>query len=97
VPPSRDEFDERFDRAGLAGRWWSNAPGETYDWHEHSYDKILFCAGGTIAFHLRDGEVTLRAGDRLDIERGVEHAATVGATGCTCVEAAVEDDTIDLV
>jgi hypothetical protein len=31
--------------------------------------------------------VTLEAGDRLDLEPGTEHAATVGPTGCSCVEA----------
>lgn len=91
VPPSRDELDERLDRAGLTPRWWSNGPGDRYDWHAHSYDKLLYCGGGTIVFHLRDGDVELHAGDRLDISAGIEHAATVGDAGVTCVEAALED------
>jgi len=91
VPPGRDELNERFDRAGLNARWWSNGPGETYDAHAHSYDKILYCAAGSITFRLPDGHVRLGPGDRLDIRRGVEHAATVGERGVTCVEAGVED------
>ena len=90
VPPSRDELDERLTRAGLNPRWWSNAPGDVYDWHAHSYDKVLYCAAGSIVFHLRDGDAELRAGDRLDIGRGIEHSATVGTAGVTCVEAGVE-------
>jgi hypothetical protein len=39
-------------------------------------------------FHLREGDVPLSPGDRLDIEPGIEHAATVGPDGVTCVEAA---------
>jgi hypothetical protein len=42
---------------------------------------------GSILFHTRDGDVALTAGDRLDLEPGTEHAATVGPDGCGCVEA----------
>ena len=38
-------------------------------------------------FHLEQEDVELRAGDRLDIEPGTEHAATVGPDGVRCVEA----------
>ncbi len=38
-------------------------------------------------FHLPGGDVALGAGDRLDIEPGTEHSATVGPDGVTCVEA----------
>lgn len=82
-----EDLDQLFHAQGLAPRWWSNAPGDRYDWHEHPYHKVLFCSKGTIVFHLRDGDVELRPGDRLDIEPGTEHAATVGTEGVTCVEA----------
>jgi quercetin dioxygenase-like cupin family protein len=48
---------------------------------------VLFCLEGSITFHLDDGDVTLEAGDRLDLEPGTEHGATVGPRGCACVEA----------
>lgn len=70
-----------------APRLWGNAPGDTYGWHSHAYHKVLFCLDGAITFHTREGEVTLEAGDRLDLEPGTEHAATVGPDGCSCVEA----------
>jgi hypothetical protein len=38
-------------------------------------------------FHTREGDVRLGPGDRLDIEPGTEHAATVGSEGVTRVEA----------
>jgi hypothetical protein len=38
-------------------------------------------------FHLGQEDVELRTGDRLDIEPGTEHAATVGPGGVRCVEA----------
>jgi quercetin dioxygenase-like cupin family protein len=68
-------------------RWWSNGPGDEYGWHEHPYHKVLFCSEGGIVFHLRDRDVELGPGDRLDIEPETEHAATVGPDGVTCVEA----------
>jgi quercetin dioxygenase-like cupin family protein len=87
-PPSQQELERRLSEAGAgAPRWWSNGPGDTYGWHDHPYHKILFCSEGGIVFHLRDGEVELSPGDRLDIEPGTEHAATVGVEGVTCVEA----------
>lgn len=68
-------------------RPWGNGPGDVYGWHAHGYHKTLFCLSGSIVFHTRDGDVELRAGDRLDLEPGTEHAATVGPQGCACVEA----------
>lgn len=68
-------------------RFWENGPGDTYGAHSHSYHKVLFCLAGSITFHLDDGDVTLSAGDRIDIPAGASHAATVGPQGCECVEA----------
>lgn len=70
-----------------APRPWRNAPGDIYGWHSHGYHKILFCLEGSITFHTGDGDLMLEAGDRLDLEPGTEHAATVGPAGCSCVEA----------
>jgi hypothetical protein len=70
-----------------APRPWANGPGDTYGWHTHGYHKVLFCLRGSITFHLRDGDLALDPGDRLDLEPGTEHAATVGSEGCSCVEA----------
>lgn len=87
--PSREDLESRFRAEGLAEvRWWSNGPGETFDWHDHPFHKVLFCSEGGVVFHTREGDIELRPGDRLDIEAGTEHAATVGSEGVTCVEAA---------
>jgi len=69
-----------------APRFWANPPGDTYGSHSHGYHKVLFCLSGSIVFHLAADDVELRAGDRLDLERGTEHAATVGPEGVRCVE-----------
>ncbi|MGH9011455.1 MAG: cupin domain-containing protein [Acidimicrobiia bacterium] len=73
---------------GLALRSWSNGPGDTYGWHDHSYHKTLVCLAGSIVFHTDDGDVTLSAGDVLELEPGTRHGATVGPKGVRCAEAA---------
>jgi mannose-6-phosphate isomerase-like protein (cupin superfamily) len=85
---TRDDLEVSLSEEGLTEpSWWSNAPGDTYGWHDHPYHKVLFCSEGSIVFHTRDGDVELGPGDRLDIGPGTEHAATVGPNGVTCVEA----------
>ena len=70
-----------------APRSWGNGPGDRYGRHEHDYRKILFCLTGSLVFHTDDGDIELTAGDRLDLDPGTPHAATVGPKGCECVEA----------
>jgi quercetin dioxygenase-like cupin family protein len=86
--PRGQEVRARFTAEGLSPHSWSNAPGDTYGWHSHQYDKVLYCVLGSIVFHTRDGDHALQSGDRLDVPAGTEHAATVGPTGVECMEAA---------
>lgn len=86
--PDLGEIEERFRAQGLHPHSWGNAPGDTYDWHRHDYDKVLYCVRGGITFHGRDEDFALRPGDRLEIEAGTDHAATVGPEGVECMEAA---------
>ena len=84
----RDAALEAFRAEGCsAPRSWGNGPGDAYGPHAHDFHKVLFCLDGSITFHLDGGNVELGPGDRLDIEPGTAHAATVGPDGCTCVEA----------
>jgi len=84
----REDAIAAFEAEGCSPpRSWGNGPGDRYGRHTHGYHKVLFCLEGSITFHLDDGEVPLRAGDRLDLEPGSDHAATVGPDGCSCVEA----------
>jgi quercetin dioxygenase-like cupin family protein len=67
---------------------WSNGPGDRYAPHTHSYEKVLYCVEGSIAFVL-DSEgrrLELNAGDRMVLPAGTIHSATVGPSGCTCIE-----------
>ena len=88
VGATRDEALAAFAAEGCSTpRPWSNAPGDRYGVHEHGYHKVLFCLKGSIVFHVDGADLELTAGDRLDLEPGTAHAATVGPDGCTCIEA----------
>ena len=86
-PPTREELQARFEGEGLQPRTWSNGPGDRNDSHAHQYHKVLYCVSGSIVFHTEDGDFELSAGDRLDVEPGTDHAATVGPEGVECMEA----------
>ncbi len=84
---SEDPFVEEMRAAGHPASVWSNGPGDRYGRHSHGYRKILCCLEGSVVFHTSDGDVALRAGDRMILEAGVEHSATVGPSGVRCAEA----------
>lgn len=90
-PPPPGDLEEAMRGEGLSPSRWGNAPGDTYGWHSHSYRKVITCLRGGIVFHTRDtGDVELAAGDRMVLEPGTDHAATVGPDGVECAEAHVE-------
>ncbi len=70
------------------GYEWANGPGDQYAAHRHDYDKVLLCLSGGITFTLPEtGRAeNLRAGDRLDLPAGTQHAASVGPAGVRCHE-----------
>lgn len=85
--PRREDLEGWFRQQRLRPSAWSNQPGAVYAEHAHPYHKILFCCAGSITFHTPEGDVVLRPGDRLDLDPGTPHSATVGPHGVTCVEA----------
>lgn len=87
-PPDRQTIEARYAAEGLRPYSWGNGPGDRYGWHTHGYTKVLYCVTGSIVFHTRDGDFALEPGDRLEVDPGTEHAATVGDDGVVCLEAA---------
>ena len=74
---------------GLHPFRWSNSPGDVYRAHTHAYHKVIYVVSGSITFGLpvAGDQVTLHAGDRLDLPAGVAHDAVVGPEGVVCLEA----------
>lgn len=85
----KGELCRRLAEEGLAASAWSNGPHDRYAEHRHAYDKVLVAAAGSIVFHLPElrREVLLESGDRLELQFGTLHGATVGPAGVTCLEA----------
>lgn len=88
-PPDETALRARCAAEGLTPHAWSNGPHYRYPPHTHAYHKVLYVLSGEITFELpATGEaLTLRPGDRLDLPPGTIHAARVGPTGVTCLEA----------
>ena len=90
--PNEQELLRRMRQAGLSPYSWSNAPGDTYALHSHSYEKVLYCVRGSIRFVLPDQPGTeqyidLVPGDCMILSPGMRHRASVGPQGVTCLEA----------
>ena len=73
---------------GLEPYAWSNSPFDIYSAHTHSYDKVIYVVQGSITFGLPEfgKQITLKAGDRLDLPANTVHDAHVGAEGVVCLE-----------
>ncbi len=78
---------ERLIGEGLDPGAWSNGPGDSYGSHDHTYDKVIVVASGSISFGLGDGPIQLGAGDRLELPARTAHDASVGPDGVVCLEA----------
>lgn len=89
APPTRSALWRLMTDEGLSPDSWSNGPYDMYSAHSHSYNKVIYVARGSITFGLPQlgKQLTLKAGDRLDLPAGVVHDAHVGAEGVTCLEA----------
>ena len=73
---------------GLNPYSWSNGPHDVYSAHKHNFDKVIYVVRGSITFGLPllKKQVTLHAGDRLDLSAGTVHNAQVGTEGVMCLE-----------
>ena len=92
TPPQEQELRRRMQREGLSPYTWSNAPGDTYAVHSHSYEKVLYCVSGSIRFVLpdqpaADQNIDLAPGDCMVLPAGARHSAYVGPYGVICLEA----------
>ena len=71
----------------VAGAGHSEPDHLSYGWHEHGYEKVLYCVRGRIVFHTDIGDIDLGPGDRMVLPPHMPHAATVGTEGVRCIEA----------
>jgi len=89
APPAESTLWQLMTGEGLSPYSWSNGPHDVYAAHAHSYDKVIFVVRGSITFGLPElgQQLTLKAGDRLDLPAHILHDAHVGLQGVVCLEA----------
>jgi uncharacterized protein YjlB len=89
VAPTQSTIWQLMTNEGLSPYSWSNGPFDVYSAHSHSYNKVIYVVQGSITFGLPElgQQLTLKAGDRLDLPAGTVHDAQVGAQGVVCLEA----------
>ena len=89
VLPTQSTLWRLMSDEGLSPYSWSNGPHDIYAAHSHSYYKVIYVVQGSITFGLTElgKELTLKAGDRLDLPAGTVHNAVVGSQGVVCLEA----------
>ncbi len=90
--PEEQALRRHMQQEGLSPYSLSNAPGDTYAVHSHTYDKVLYCVRGSIRFVLPDrpeGEraIDLSPGDCMILPARTRHSAEVGPHGVICLEA----------
>ena len=89
VSPTQSALWQLMTDEGLNPYSWSNGPFDVYAAHSHSYNKVIYVVQGSITFGLPElgKQLTLKAGDRLDLPAGTVHGAQVGLQGVVCLEA----------
>ena len=89
VSPTQSTLWRLMTDEGLDPYSWSNGPLDVYSAHSHEYDKVIYVVQGGITFGLPElgRQLTLKAGDRLDLPAHTVHDAQVGAQGVVCLEA----------
>jgi uncharacterized protein YjlB len=89
APPTQSRLWRLMSEEGSSPYSWSNGPHDIYAAHSHSYNKVIYVVQGSITFGLPGlgTQLTLKAGDRLDLPAGVVHDAVVSAQGVICLEA----------
>lgn len=86
--PTQSTLWQLMSDQGLSPYAWSNGPHDIYAAHSHSYNKVIYVVQGSITFGLPElgQQLTLKAGDRLDLPAGTVHDAVVGSQGVVCLE-----------
>jgi quercetin dioxygenase-like cupin family protein len=87
--PTYQAITQKIQQEGMRPYTWSNGPNFRYAARSHGYGKVLYCVEGSVEVFLPDlnQTIVLKPGDRMELPRGVRHAAIIGPKGAQCVEA----------
>ena len=86
--PTLQTITRQMEQEGLRPYAWSNGPNFRIAARSHGSTKIMYCIEGSLELLLPDinQSIVLRPGDRVELPRGVRHAAMTGPRGARCLE-----------
>jgi len=80
---SIEEIVKQLEQEGYTNIFtWCDEAGSFYDWHTHPYQEVRWIYEGEILMGTEEGEVVLKAGDRLDLPAGTRHWAKTETGVC---------------
>lgn len=89
---AEEELVRLLDAKRITAERWMGEEFEDYTAHKHPFDKQIWCVEGSIVFTIDNKEITLQAGDTLDLPADTIHTAKAGFSGVVCYESPVTAD-----
>jgi quercetin dioxygenase-like cupin family protein len=86
---AEEELLSQLSAKNIAYTRWTAEPGELFEAHVHPFNKVLWCAEGSIVFIVDNSQISLQPGDTLELPANTMHEATAGLGGCVCYESQV--------
>lgn len=85
---SEEELTQLLDAQNIAAERWTADEFHTFGQQMFENNTTIWCAEGSLTFHIDDKNISMQPGDGLRIPAQVEFDATAGMSGCVCYEAA---------
>ncbi len=89
---AEEELLQMFITKKIASQRWTAEGDEVLAPRVHALDRKLWCAEGSIIFTVNGKNISLQAGDALDIPAYTVHSALGGFSGCAVYESPVAED-----
>ena len=87
-----EEVKEHLKKAGFKTIYeWKDKPYTLYPSHEHKDKVCLYIVEGRVTLHFKEGDVELKAGDRLVVPPNTPHTGEVSGDGCHYVVGQMSD------
>ena len=89
---AEEELLQMFEAKKITSQRWSAESDKKFAPVVNALDKKLWCAEGSIIYTIDGRNISLQAGDALDIPAYTVHAALGGFSGCAVYESPVPGD-----
>lgn len=83
---SEEELVQFLDARGIDAERWTADEFHSFGQQIFAEDTTIWCAEGSLTFHIDDKNISMQPGDGLVIPGHVDFEATAGMSGCVCFE-----------